>query len=694
MENCLSSRLKWKAMTGSLSTARYEKEQQKLSQKDNRISKIKASDTLKEYNELESYINSGDFDKEKKETESLKYSGSEAWQKEKEYRKKKKDARIKDYYKMKGSQELNFYENHKDAEKLKRFLELKDYVNSDKFKADKKEVANHRQNELDKIKQKRSRHKTLKKQYKWFLKLEESGDFKDFLHFKDSDTFKHFLELKAEVSNYSLSHLKKKLKTERKQLLKEKKTMEKRFKALKDEARKADKNKETFEHQKELDRLKESLGKGTIDQKLKDTDLEQSHEYIKINEFRELQKNKRIKNASKFYFSDKYKKYLDVKDKDEIAELKDLEKYMDAEYKSQMAKAKAITYKNSDAYKWYQEYRTLKKDPDIKKVIKIEKSKKLKNYKALEGSGELQAFEELKAYINSEDFKKQKAWLKDSKRFKKTEAYKKLQKFKALKKSEDIKYYLKHKDDKDLQEFSKWELTFEDTFSGDKLTNWSATPYGVSDFIKGTFSQWNEDQCYMESGNHKVAGNKLVIETKKEPAEGKAWNPQMGFLPKKFNYTSAKLHNGNVFKQKYGKFEVKARMDFASPVKHIIALSSGRPSPQIQLAAFGQKPKSTLYQTALVNSAKGQNESAKADICTLKGAKLNKDYHIFALEWTRDHLEWKLNGVTVSSENKNIPEAGLFFTLFSEVSSEQQKDVNHAVMEVDWVRAYHLKDTE
>ncbi len=694
MENCFSSRLKWKAMTGSLSTARYEKEQQELQQMHDRISKTESSEMLREYNELQSYLESEDFRKEKKETESLKYSGSQAWQIEKEYRKKKKDARIKDYYKMKGSEELKFYENRKDAEKLNRFLELQDYVNSDKFKADKKEVANHRQNELDKIKQKQSRHKALKKQYKWFLKLEESDDFKDFLHFKDSDTFKHFLELKTEVSNYSLSHLKKKLKTDRKQLLKEKKTMEKRFKALKDEARKADKNKETFEHQKELDRLKESLGKGTIDQKLKDTDLEQSHEYIKIREFRELNKNKRIKNASKFYFSDKYKKYLDVKDNDEIAELKDLEKYMDVEYKSQKAKVKAITYKNSDAYKWHQEYRTLRKDTDIKRVLKIEKTKRLKNYETLEGSAELHNYEELEAYINSDDFKKKKAWLKDSKRFKKTEAYQKQQKFKELKKSEDIKYYLKHKEDSDLKEFSKWEMTFEDTFTEDNLSNWSSFPYGFSDFIKGTFSQWNEDQCYMEGSNHKIAGNKLVLETKKEPAEGKAWNPQMGFLPKKFNYTSAKLHNGNVFKQKYGKFEVKARMDFANPVKHAIALSSGRPSPQIQLAAFGQKPKSTFYQTVLFNSPKGQNENAKADICTLKGAKLNKDYHIFTLEWTKDQLEWKLNGITVATETKNIPDTDLFFSLYSEVPSEHQNNVNHAVMEVDWVRAYHLKDKE
>ncbi|MFW5974745.1 MAG: family 16 glycosylhydrolase, partial [Bacteroidota bacterium] len=433
--------------------------------------------------------------------------------------------------------------------------------------------------------------------------------------------------------------------------------------------------------------------KGTIDQKIKDTELNQAHEYIKIREFRELKKNKRIKNASRFYFSDKYKKYLEVKDNKEIAELQELEKYMAAEYKSQKVQAKAITYKNSDVYKWYQEYRTLKKDPDIRRTLKIEKTKRLKNYRALEGSEEIRAYEELKAYINSENFKKEKAWLKDSKRFKKTEPYKKQQKFKELKKEKDIKYYLKHKEDKDIQEISKWTLTFEDTFTDDRLSNWSASPYGVSDFIKGTFSQWNEDQCYMESGNHKVTANKLVIETKKELAEGKAWNPKMGFLPKKFNYTSAKLHTGHVFKQKYGKFEVKARMDFSRPVRHIIALSSGKSAPQIQLASFGDKPKSNIFQTALLNKAEFENNPAKAELCTLKGAKLHRDYHIFSLEWTQQRLEWKLNGITIASQSKNIPETDLFFSLSSEVPSEQQANVNHAAMEVDWVRAYQLEDT-
>jgi len=690
MENCFSSRLKWRSLTGALSTEKYEKRQRRLHDNYKRFRSIAESEKLNTFLELQEYVHSEEFKRKKREITSLKYKGSEPHQKEQAYKKKAADRRFKDYFKMKGSEELAFYENHKDAEKLQRYLELKEYMASDRFKADKKHVEQARKEAIEKLQQKKKRYKSLKKQLKWFLKLEGSQDFNDFLHFKDSDTFRHFLELEEEVKNYSLSHLKKRLKADRKRYIKEKKALEKRFAALKKEAHKADKHKQPFEQQQELERIKETLAKGTLDQKIKDSDIKQSHEYIKIEEYRKLKKNSRVKKAARYYFSDKYKKYLEKKDVPEIAELKELEAFMSAEYKPLLKQARNKTYKNAEVYKWVREYKTLKKDPDIKRVLKTEKSKRFKNYQDLIDTAELKSFEELKAHVNSEEFKKRKAYLKDKKRFRKSEEYAKQQELRQLQKTEEVKFYLRHKDNKDFAELAGWELTFEETFSGNELaTSWSSQPFLASGFIEGTFSQWHEDQCYTEENNHRVHG-KLLIETKKEAMEGKAWHPQMGFVPKKFSTSSAMLHTGNSFKQKYGKFEVKARMDFATPLMHVIALSSGKQAPQIQLVMYGNQAKPNTFQVALFENNAGGNDLQRYE-CSLSGVNLSKDYHIFTVEWSEQRLEWKINGETIATRQKDIPAQELFWSVYSVKHNEKELSLNKAYLEVDWLRAYRQK---
>lgn len=686
MENCVNTSLKWKSLTGALSTSKYEKRQDEIRLRSEKLEKAADSEKVKEFLQLREFVESDAFKSKKKEIDALKYNGSELHQKEREFKKKSSVKKIKNYYKLKDSPELEFYQKHHNADKLKRFLELKEYVESDSFKRDKENIAQERKQKLSELENKKKRFKALKQKLKWFVKLDNSDKFNDFLHFKDSDTFKHYLALEEEVRNYSLKALKKKLNNDKKRYKKEKKSLEKRFKELKKQSHKADKNKEPFENQKELERIKETLAKGVIDQKIKDSDIKQSHEYIKINEFDKLKKNSRVKNAAKYYYSDKYKKFQGVKGGEEEKELKELQEFMQGNYKEGKEKAKQHHFKNSDAFARKQEYKVLKNDRDIKRVLKTEKKQAFKDYQELEGSSEIAEYEKLKSLVKSDDFKQQKSYLKDSKRFKKSDEYQKQQRYKQLAKDNGIKFFLKHKDDKDVEEFRSWNCTFSDDFSdASSAEKWSALPFPASTFLQGPYSQWDEDQCYTKDKNHVFASGKLVLKTKKEEAEGMAWHPKMGFVPKKFSCTAANLNTGKVFSQQFGKFEAKLRSDHVHGLVHVLALSSGRLVPQINLLRYGDKSK-THFTTGSyqINSSGDPNHSE----CVIKGLDLSRDYHIFTLIWNESLLEWKINGVTIAKQTSNIPVKPMFLNIFAAKLTEGPLSHAPVSMELQWVKAY------
>lgn len=688
MENCSSSHLKWKALIGGNSVAKYEKKQLALKQAAEKLNSAETSDKVKEYLELQAYITSDEFKRKKEEIDSLRYNGSEIHQKEQEYKKKAADKRIKNYHKMKGSQELAFYEQHKDSDKLARYLELKTYFESDEFAKDKQKIEQTRQEELENLKTKKQRYNTLSKKLKWFIKLEKSEKFQDFLHFKDDDTFKQYLKLNEEVKNYSLKQLKKRLIAEQKKYQKQKKDLEQRVKELTRLSQKEN-EKEGSGHKEELERLKKDLASGQIDQKIKDVQLEQSDEYIKIKEHEKLLKNKRIKGASKYYFSEEFKSYEQAKDSAEVQELRDLEEYMQNDYQAELKKAKSNTFKNADLNKKFQGYKGMKKDSDIRRILKIEKKEKLKHYNELNGSDEIKEFEQIKAFINSDEFKKEKAYLKNSKRFKQTEEYAKVQRKKALEKSEEVKFYLKNKTNAAIMEYRSWEPTFTETFEkSDALSRWSATPYPVSEFFEGTFSQWNEEQCFTAK-NHQASNGILRIETKQEDASGTAWHPTMGFIPKKFTYTTANLNTGDAFRQKFGKFEVKAKFSHAQPITHVLALSSGKRVPQINLVNYGNYGKKS-YQAALYSMVKGAPKRAE---CKVNHVDLSKGFNIFTLLWNENKVEWHINGESVASQTSDIPHEELFWNLFSMVPEDPSQKASGAVMQVDWIKAYRKKIT-
>lgn len=106
----------------------------------NEFLKVKTSDELARYLELEKFLNSGEFKKKKDEIEKLQFKGSKEYNQLAELDKLKKKSSIKKYFKVEGSAELKRFETLNKSEKPGEFEELRKYVKEGKFKQEKSEI--------------------------------------------------------------------------------------------------------------------------------------------------------------------------------------------------------------------------------------------------------------------------------------------------------------------------------------------------------------------------------------------------------------------------------------------------------------------------------------------------------------------------------------------------------------------------
>ena len=655
-----------------------------------RLDELASSNKLNRYSELAQFINSKEYQDKKKAIQAQKYKGTEAYYKEKRFRKLARSNEVKTYYKVKDSQELAFFQEFQNSEKLKKYLDVREYFQSEQFATDKEKIKNERREKIQALKAKKNEYKTLKKKYHWFDKLKQNAKFNDFLHFKDSETFSQYLDLEQEVKNYSLKEVKTRYKSRQKELKKERTRLKTRYKVLEKQARKANKKKQPFPSEQELERIKQTLSEGKYDQMIQDADYKQAIEYIKIQQFKDLRKKKRVRKASAYYHSDIYKKYLETKGSEEIKRYEELKDYISTLYHEDLKKAKAQHYKNSELYRQYKEYKQLHSDKEIKRYLRFKKSKRYKIYQKLNNSDLIREYENLHQYIHSKEFTDHKKYMKNPKKFRLSEEYKQLLEYKKLKKDSGIKWYFKNKNDKRFRELKKWNLTFEDTFGSSKLddSKWDTLPYPAKKFISGTYSQWSDDQLFTEKDNHEIQNGILKIETKNEPREGKAWHPTMGFLPKKFNCTSAMINTGDKFRQQYGMFEAKVRIGFAYPLIQSFQLSSDYKTPVISIVNYGESKNSHKFSAGAHVSVNNDGGGTKTSV---NGRNLGGQFHLFTLLWDKNEVTWKINGVTYKKEKKFIPQVPLFLNFYPSVRGSIDSKRFPVSMDIDWVRVYQRK---
>jgi hypothetical protein len=593
------------------------------------------SKELTEYSELDKVVNSPEFEQRKKGIQSQKYNDTEEYRKEKQYLKLTRDPEIRNYYKIKSSQQLKDLQEFEASEELKKYLKLEKYLDSDDFKSVKKYMAlspkqKFEQTELHaNLQQYEQQRKS--SWIKNYYKVVKHAAFSDYNNLIGSDRLETFVNL------------------------------------------------EKFVKSGKVDQAKRNLSK---------REFSQSEESKKLSEYKQLKKSKEIRNYIKItslpYFND----FNRLDNSPEIEAYEELQKHiLSAEFRQERNKVETAKFRDTEEYRKEQEYNGLKKSGKFIDNFKFKSSKNYQLYLKLDGSKKIEEYEELKSFIESDNFLKVKEYmlLSAKKKLEQSEEHQQELRYKELHSSEKIQWYLKVRDSDKFDAIKNWKVTFEENFDADKLDRkkWITRYFWGETILHDSYSLASEKQFYTDGKNLEINNSILKIITKKEKAEGKAWNPKIGFFPREFEYTSGLINTGSSFRQKYGIFEAKIRFGIKNPVNHAFWMLSDQILPHIDIAKIQKK---LVMSNIWGNIA--ESNGIKKNVSKLGSSRFSKDFFIYTLEWAPDRLTWKVNGLTIATVTEGVPQQPMYLLL----SSALYKDVNGTVlpasMEVDWVKCY------
>lgn len=409
---------------------------------------------------------------------------------------------------------------------------------------------------------------------------------------------------------------------------------------------------------------------------MKPITFKHSDEYKKFVEYKSLKKDRDVvtylKKASKAGSSEE-KPLVPPK----VARFRELEAFIATPEFRAKKEARPFTFKDTEEYSKLQEYNSLKSSQEIKEYYRFKKSKEYANFRKIDGSTVFAKYEELKAYIATDEFIERKKYLLDKKRFEKTEMYSQLKEYEALKKSDDIVWYFKVKDSNKFDLLKKLELTFNEEFDSGTIdeNRWLTTYYWGDKLLGDRYSFDNDLHIHTEKGNLEIRSSVLTITTKPQKAEGKSWSPKSGFTKKDFAYTSGQINTGKSFRQQYGIFSAKIKLDNAN-TKNGFWLLGDTIAPHIDVCRTG---KGKIW----FDIFRSEKSEAKASL----SSKYAGAFYIFTLEWTPDKLVWKVNGEEVFTQTGNIPKEPMYITLAGGVDTPVNTVSN---MEIDWVRVYKM----
>jgi hypothetical protein len=421
--------------------------------------------------------------------------------------------------------------------------------------------------------------------------------------------------------------------------------------------------------------------------KMRPITFRDTDEYRKLDEYKALRRDPEIKAFLKppRKFRDIFKSAKKKSaQKAEIIKTKSILRFeeLDSLIKSPefqaKKKMKPITFKDTEEYKKFLEYKRIKATLEIKEFYRFKSSKEYSNFLNIDGSARLARYHELQDYVATPEFKKNKEYLLDKKRFDKTEMFKEIQEYDKLKKNSDIIWYFKIRDSDKFDLLKRRDLTFSDEFDGDKLdsTKWLTNYYWGEKLLKDRYSVESDLQAYTEKDNFEIRNSILKITTKPQKIEGKVWSALNGFTKKQFSYTSGLINSGNSFRQKYGVFSAKIRLGNPG-ARSAFWMLADKITPHLDICRTSGGKVWFDYFSAGGNSSK-----------TSLGSRYSRDYFIYSLEWTPDKLVWKINNTVVFSQTSDIPKDPMYILLAGGVD----KPVNGmTTMEVDWVRVYQTR---
>ncbi len=409
--------------------------------------------------------------------------------------------------------------------------------------------------------------------------------------------------------------------------------------------------------------------------KLKTERFSDTEAYKQEQEYNRLAKSSDLKMYTKFK-SKQLDKRLDMaKQSNEYTRYKELESNINSpEF---LALQKQKDFKKTAEYQTLKEYQKLYKSSAVKFIRKTEASEAYNNFLKVDGSDRLKKMQALEEAVNSSEFKKFKAEMEDSKRFKKSAEAQTINEYETLAKNKDIVWYQKNLAANTFNAIANRTLTFNDEFTNFDKQKWGVGYYYGIALANTSYSLMNERQTF-SAKNVRSVGSELFIETRREDAKGKRWNPTIGFIDGEFDYTSSLINTGSSFRQKYGRFDFKVKMSQSAPVTHNIWMVGEKQTPMINVVTFGNDKKNIRVGSVSNNGAK---------TVTVDGANFS-EYQIISLIWTANSLTWFINGKEVYTQKSDIPQEPMYINISSNVVAEG--DTPNAQLAIDWVRVYEM----
>ncbi|WP_185957392.1 glycoside hydrolase family 16 protein [Saccharicrinis carchari] len=357
------------------------------------------------------------------------------------------------------------------------------------------------------------------------------------------------------------------------------------------------------------------------------------------------------------------------------------------EFKQNVTKLKKERFRHTEAFHQYKKFKEYKRSSNVKRYNKYLRKGKNEEAEKLRNTSEIQTYLGLKNYIESPDFSAVKREMNDKQRFKKSQEYLLLEEFKALSKSDDVNWFIKTKKENPFTQIDKWRLTFEDDFDGTRLdeSKWITGYYWGKALMNDNYVQANEKQ-FFKAQNIELRNSCATIISKSEKCTGKIWDKGLGFVPQEFEYTSGIMNTGQSFRQQFGRFEAKIKFSHATPAQHAFWLLSEHLTPQVNIFSSPEKGKNKIEAG---NFWMGNGQPSKSTQ-TLKIPGSSKDFFIYGLEWSKDKMEWKINGVTVHTITQNVPQQPMYISLSTHFTNPPNKQKLPLFMDIDWVRCYQL----
>ena len=409
-----------------------------------------------------------------------------------------------------------------------------------------------------------------------------------------------------------------------------------------------------------------------------------SHEEKILREYKTLAGSYAIKNYHKVLDSDRLSRLQNILSGHVLKRFVELQKEVESdEFGSRRAGLRKKEYVKTPDYLILKEFNQLRKSGDITFWRKFSSSESYLSYlKAIE-SKDLKRFGELKALTSSGEFNEKIGYLKDKKRFLKSELYKEILSFNALDKGKFMTDYRKLKRAKELDFFEKWEITFEENFSGKKLDTdrWQPENWMAFRTAGKSFSQKDEKQGFNGEKNIELNNKTLSIWAKKDKIQGTVWDPSVGLLPRQYEYSSGILNSAASLRLKEGIIEAKVRFKKDSTITSAFTLTGESTFPQIDLF------RSTINGVGL---GIVEHQGGKSSKYVRLGGLNDEHYHIFRLEIFGNQLVWKINGSEVYSNSVSLKEP-MFIHMLTTLHGEVNEHLLPHRFEIDWIRSFSKK---